>query len=297
MPPLVNLTYPLGGENIHGRINISWTALDKSDLNLNGDISLSYSNDGGATYNIIASGEDNEGTYDFDTAMLPDGTFYRIQVNATDSSANIGTDSSAENFTIDNTPPQTTPTLNGPQGQNGWYTDTVTIYLDAIDNTSGVSSLLYRIENGSWMTYEESFSISSEGNHTLTFYATDAAGNQELQQTINVKIDGTDPLVNITKPLPGTLYILDREIITFSSDMPLIIGTLTVTVESPNETSGISIVEFSLDYQPEENISEEPWIWTWDDTVLIPRKYLLLVKIYDWAGNTNLGTLVVRKWL
>ena len=147
------------------------------------------------------------------------------------------------------------------------------------------------------MTYEESFSISSEGNHTLTFYATDAAGNHEPYQTINVKIDGTKPLVNITKPLPGGLYIMDREIIILSTDIPIVIGTVTVTVESPNETSGIRLIEFSLDYQIEENISEEPWTWTWDDTILLPRKYLLLVKIYDWAGNNNLGTLVVRKWL
>ena len=297
MPPLVNLTYPSGGENIHGRINITWTAMDKSDPNLNGDIDLSYSNDGGANYTVISAGEDNDGTYNFNTSLLPDGTFYRIQVNATDSSDNIGTDSSMANFTIDNTPPQTTPTLMGPQGQNGWYTDTVTIYLDAIDNTSGIASLLYRIGNGSWISYEESFSISSEGNHTLSFYATDVAGNHEVQQTINVKIDGTDPLVNITKPLPGGLYIMDREIISLPNEFPLVIGTITVTIESPNETSGIHSVEFSLDYRLEENISEEPWIWTWDDTILIPRKYLLLVKIYDLAGNTNLGTIVVRKWL
>ncbi len=297
MPPLVDLTYPTGGENIHGTVNITWTALDKSDLNLNGDIILSYSNDGGTNYTLIASGEDNDGTYDFDTTLLPDGTSYRIQVNATDSSDNTGTDSSTANFTIDNTPPQTTPTLVGPQGQNGWYTDTVTIYLDAIDNTSGVTSLLYKIDNGSWMTYEDSFSISSEGNHTLTFYATDAAGNHESHRTINIKIDGTDPLVSITKPLPGTLYIMDREIISLSNEIPLIIGTITVTVESPNETSGISLVEFSLDYKIQENVSQEPWIWTWDDTVLIPRKYHLIAKIYDWAGHSNLGILAVRKWL
>ena len=297
LPPFVDLTYPLGGENIRGSVNITWTALDKADPNLNGDIAISYSNDGGATYTLMASGQENDGTYEFDTALLPDGTLYRIMVNATDSSDNIGTNSSTANFTIDNTPPETTPTLMGPTGQNGWYTGMVTIYLDAIDNTSGVTSLLYRIENGSWMTYEESFSISSEGNHTLTFYATDAAGNHEPYQTINVKIDGTKPLVNITKPLPGGLYIMDREIIILSTDIPIVIGTVTVTVESPNETSGIRLIEFSLDYQIEENISEEPWTWTWDDTILLPRKYLLLVKIYDWAGNNNLGTLVVRKWL
>jgi len=114
MPPLVNLLYPAGGENIHGRINITWTAMDKSDPNLDGDIDLSYSNNGGASYTVISSGEDNDGTYDFDTSLLPDGTFYRIQVNATDSSDNIGTDSSMSNFTIDNTPPQTTHLLKIP---------------------------------------------------------------------------------------------------------------------------------------------------------------------------------------
>ena len=296
-PPRVDLTYPQGGENVHGTINIAWTALDASDFNLDGNITLACSTDGGVNYTLLSSEENNDGTYEFDTAQFLDGTSYRIQVNATDSSDNIGTDSSTANFTIDNTPPQTTPTLIGPQGQNGWYTDTVTIYLDAIDNTSGVASLLYRIENNSWVTYTESFSISSEGNHTLTFYATDAAGNPEQHKTINIKIDGTDPLVNITKPRPGVLYIMDREVISLSSDIPLIIGTLTVTVDSPNETSGIRLVEFSLDYQSQESISEEPWTWSWDDTVLIPRKYLLIVKIYDWAGNTDIGTLVVRKWL
>jgi hypothetical protein len=296
-PPQVELFYPLGGEYLRGVVDIIWTAVDASDPNLDGDITIKYSNDNGTSYVLLASNQENDGIYTFDSTLLPDGMMYKILINATDSSNNTGADLSPVPFTIDNTPPQTTCTLVGPKGNNGWYTDTVTVFLDAQDNTSGVSSLRYQINGGNWTEYTGSFIMQNEGNYTLRYYATDIAGNQEPQNITFVKIDWTNPLVTITKPTNGVLYILDREIISIPNEAPLIIGSITITVESPNETSGIQMVEFSVDYMLQENVSEEPWEWTWDESVLFPRRYLILVKIYDWAGNTNLDTLLVRKWL
>jgi hypothetical protein len=43
----------------------------------------------------------------------------------------------------DNSPPVTTPVLSGTEGENGWYTSSVTVSLSAIDTGYGVENITY----------------------------------------------------------------------------------------------------------------------------------------------------------
>ena len=52
--------------------------------------------------------------------------------------------------------------------------------------------------------------ISADGITTLTFSATDAAGNVEPNQAINVKVDSGAPAVTITTPSDGAIYELNE---------------------------------------------------------------------------------------
>jgi hypothetical protein len=65
--------------------------------------------------------------------------------------------------------------------------DGYTVTLTATDSGSGVSVTMYRIDGGDWQTYSEPFEVTGSGNHTVEFYSVDAAGNEEVIQTIVVE--------------------------------------------------------------------------------------------------------------
>ncbi len=85
----------------------------------------------------------------------------------------------------DVTPPTTISMVTGTMGNNGWYVSDVQITLTATDNEggSGVKEIHYTVDgteavvSGSTTT---TFSIVSDGTHTVTFYAIDNAGNVEI---------------------------------------------------------------------------------------------------------------------
>ena len=89
-----------------------------------------------------------------------------------------------------------------PGGEHGWYNGNVEVTLSADDNASGVESIKYRIDDGTWKDYNGYFLITIEGNHTFSFYAKDYAG-YETEDSIPVKIDKTAPSVNIYSPSGG----------------------------------------------------------------------------------------------
>jgi hypothetical protein len=101
-------------------------------------------------------------------------------------------------------PPVSTSTLVGTLGAPGMYRSKIQITLKAEDvvvpgheaETSGLLNLKFRLDNASsapYSTYTGPISLESEGKHTLEFYATDKAGNNETPQAITFTIDKTAP--------------------------------------------------------------------------------------------------------
>ena len=117
---------------------------------------------------------------------------HTVEFNSTDNAGNVESTKQTVVGTSDTTPPTTTASLSGTSGQNGWYTSAVTVTLTATDS-SGISSRNYRLDGGSWNTYTSSFSISSDGTHTVEYYSIDTAGNTEPVKSITVKVDTTKP--------------------------------------------------------------------------------------------------------
>ncbi|MFH1860537.1 MAG: Ig-like domain-containing protein, partial [bacterium] len=70
--------------------------------------------------------------------------------------------------------------------------------LVAIDDTSGVDEVLYRIDNEWWKRYTGGvFLISEEGSHQIRFRARDTLGNQSEKKMIDVIVDNTPPKIKI----------------------------------------------------------------------------------------------------
>ncbi|TLZ95668.1 MAG: hypothetical protein E6J95_01785 [Methanobacteriota archaeon] len=102
----------------------------------------------------------------------------------------------------DSTPPVSTISLAGTQGAAGWYRSSVSATIGATDVGSGVASIHLRVDGGSWTVYQSPATIAGTGSHTLEFYATDVAGNQEATQSSSFKIDANSPAT--TAALSGT---------------------------------------------------------------------------------------------
>jgi hypothetical protein len=54
------------------------------------------------------------------------------------------------------------PELKGTMGDNNWYISGVSVRFDG-----SASSVAYRIDGGSWLTYTAEFALSTDGIHLL----------------------------------------------------------------------------------------------------------------------------------
>jgi hypothetical protein len=64
-----------------------------------------------------------------------------------------------------------------------------TITLAPNDNLLGVTGLLYSIDGGVMQNYQGAFNINGVGEHRVTFFATDAAGNVEAEKILTYTIN------------------------------------------------------------------------------------------------------------
>lgn len=195
---------------------------------------------------------------------------------------------------IDENPPTTTAQISGTMGENNWYTSTVTVSLSATDDHSGVDDIYYILDDGSTSTYSSPISVSTDGDHTIEYWAVDNVGNTETSQTESFKIDKTDPETpTITKPDTG-IYLRDKKIwplidfSLFSWDPPKVFGAITVIADTSDDTSGVDTVEFFVDGDYMDQDQTVPYEWNWDETVFLT--HTVKVRVTDNAGNTAEAT-------
>jgi len=85
--PQVVVLSPNGGEVFSGVNTITWTATDADGDSL--DIDIYYSTDSGITWTELVDGEDNDGTFTWDTITFPDGDLYRIKLAVSDGKTTV----------------------------------------------------------------------------------------------------------------------------------------------------------------------------------------------------------------
>ncbi|WP_159600654.1 OmpL47-type beta-barrel domain-containing protein [Agromyces humi] len=131
----------------------------------------------------------NPSTQPANALITGEGSALTATASIADKAGNTRTASSAP-VRVDRTPPVT-----GMSGSsNGWTNGSVTLVLSPSDNLSGVGSTSYAIDGGAVQS-GTSVTLSSEGDHSISFFSTDRAGNVEAAQTAHVKIDTTAPTI------------------------------------------------------------------------------------------------------
>ncbi|MEP6665982.1 MAG: Ig-like domain-containing protein, partial [Nocardioidaceae bacterium] len=109
-----------------------------------------------------------------------------------------GNGESAKTYTVklDSSAPATTLASSPVPNGAGWNSSAPTLTLTATDAGSGVASITYKIGAAAPVTVvgaSTSFAVSAQGSTTVTYAATDAAGNVETTKTYTVKLDTLAP--------------------------------------------------------------------------------------------------------
>lgn len=90
--------------------------------------------------------------------------------------------------------PQTTITLNGLTGKNGWFRSAVTVEFKSVPARGNISKIEYSLNNEPLQTYTGPFTVSAENISQITYRARDDAYTEGLKWN-EIKIDTCLPIV------------------------------------------------------------------------------------------------------
>src|SRR5438552_3888597 len=130
--------------------------------------------------------------------------------------------------------PVSTCLVSGTAGANSWYTSSVSVSLSATDDRSGVASIHFLIDGSAWQAYTGAVVVQGEGTHTVGYYATDIAGNNEATRTVSANIDTSKPVTSAQvrgTPAPDGSYV----------------GSANITLTATDVGSGVQGVQYRLD--------------------------------------------------
>lgn len=181
-------------------------------------------------------------------------------------------------ITVQPPPDTTAPSVSMSSPANGVFVRSIiTVSATATDNI-GVAKVEFSKDSDAtpfYTTTASPYAVSwntatvSDGAHTLKAIAYDEAGNQSTA-SVSVIVDNTAPTVSVISPANGAA----------------VSGTVVVSVDASDVTSGIQRVEFYRDADillGQSTIS--PYGISWDTKTVANGSHSLYVKAYDEAGN------------
>ena len=157
--------------------------------------------------------------------MTTEGADQSVQGTATD---NIGHSASVSfaGIDIDQTPPTTWAAAANADASiytfGDWSKQSVTVTLTGQDNAdgSGIKTTYYSVDDtsctpahlASCTSYTQPFTLASDGQHVVTFFSVDTAGNAESAKYVSVWIDTTAPTIIVTTPTANSTYVLNQSV-------------------------------------------------------------------------------------
>ena len=195
-PPQVELM-------LHGDTNADGAYLGAAEVM----ISATDGNSGVASIEYTLDGGDWTAYTDpFEVTELGEHT---VGYRATDNAGNVSEPGTQE-FTVvqgtgdDTEPPVVTAAVTGELNSAWEFVGTATVTVTATDEGSGVETVEYRLDDGDWTAYEEPVAIEDEGEHTVAYRATDAAGNvsEEASSAFTVVGESSGPACAHPDPSP-----------------------------------------------------------------------------------------------
>jgi hypothetical protein len=194
----------------------------------------------------------------------------------------------------DITPPITTDLTNSSLGNNGWYVSDVQMTLTAADNIggSGVKEIHYTVDGTETVVQGSSASqsIVGDGNHAVSYYAIDNAGNVETPpHVMNINIDKTPPSAPSLSATPSILWPPNHKLVN------VLIGG-SITDGGSGIASAIITVtdEYGIYNMTVPGFGSAIQLESWRaGTDMDGRLYTITAVITDKAGNQSTATTTV----
>ncbi|MBI4043515.1 MAG: hypothetical protein HY393_01755 [Candidatus Diapherotrites archaeon] len=184
----------------------------------------------------------NTCTLNWNTASVQDKNYYiYVEVIDSNNGNETASDSTDNAFAVDNMVPETPAFTNT---NVTWKNTNANITLSC--NTDGNGALncytiTYKVDNDSNTVYTGPFTISSDGDHPIAFFSTDAAGNVSPTTTIHALVDKTAPTINGQSPASSSYTTDNTPLIEFdlngspsgliTADLNILIDGNVVTVD------------------------------------------------------------------
>lgn len=181
-------------------------------------------------------------------------------------------------------------------GANGWYSSPVVVTIHAQDEAElSVTDTVYRVNLGAWSTYNEPFTITDDGIHSLEYYSTDLAGNTEIMKSEIIQIDRMAPDLSL-EANPSTIWPPNNKLV------PVQVG-----VETSDDGSGIAavtLVSITSNEPAAQGITDiQDAVFGTDDREFFLRAqrlgsgtgriYTITYSVTDRAGNVKTASLQV----
>jgi plastocyanin len=141
--------------------------------------------------------------------------------------------------TGDTTPPAVTAAVAGDKDPSGNYIESATVTLSATDAGSGVASVEYQLDGGTWTAYSAPVVVPAVGMHMLHYRATDVAGNtseEGMEHFTIVEGQGDTTPPTVTAAISGSQD---------SSGNYVDVATVRLTATDADST--VASVEYQLD--------------------------------------------------
>lgn len=148
----------------------------------------------------------------------------------------------------DSLAPVTTLSIGAPQyaAAPTFVTPATPLSLSASDSGSGVASTEFAVDAGAFSAYSAPFELSGDGLHTVRYFSTDAAGNEEAVETSSVAVDATAPVSSLSFGAPKA--VLEDGSVVVSSRTP--IGVSAQDPLAGGAASGVASVLAGVDGAP-----------------------------------------------
>jgi len=278
--PSVSISAPVAGATISGTVSISATASDNV-----GVVGVQFKVDGA---NVGA--EDTAAPYSssWNTVSVSNGS-HSVTAVARDAAGNTRT-SAAVNVTANNVAPDTTaPTVSISSPASGaTVSGSVSLSASASDNV-GVVGVQFRVDGANLGAEDTTSAYSaswdtrtaSNGSHSISAVARDAAGNTRTSTAISVTVnnvasDTTAPTVSISAPAAGAS----------------VSGSVSLSA-SASDNVGVAGVQFKVDGA---NIGAEdstsPYSVSWDTLTSSNGSHSITAVARDATGNSRTSTAV-----
>ncbi|MEV6638730.1 copper-binding protein [Amycolatopsis sp. NPDC051371] len=141
--------------------------------------------------------------------------------------------------TGDTTPPAVTAAVAGDKDPSGNYVESATVTLSATDAGSGVASVEYQLDGGTWTAYAAPVVVSAVGMHMLHYRATDVAGNtseEGMEHFTIVEGQGDTTPPTVTAAISGSQDASGNYV-----------DVATVRLTATDADSTVASVEYQLD--------------------------------------------------